>query len=100
MVFVSFSLILFNFCWFFKGVSMDFCKGRIPPNTLQILLEAPQILPLWIVSGLTPDVRYKQRSHQSLKDSPENKVLGFLKASKKWDLQSFDFSLFSGQFEC
>ena len=24
-------------------------------DTLQILLEAPQILPLWIVSGLTPD---------------------------------------------
>ena len=33
---------------------MDFCKGRIPPNALQIHLEAPQILPLWIVSGLTP----------------------------------------------
>ena len=43
-----FPLFLFVFCWFLKDVSMDFCKGRIPPDTLQIPLEAPKILSLSI----------------------------------------------------
>ena len=33
---------------------MEFCKGRIPPDTLQIPLEAPKILPLSIFSVYTP----------------------------------------------
>ena len=34
---------------------MDFCKGRIAKNTLQIPLEAPKILPFWISSVHTPE---------------------------------------------
>ena len=33
---------------------MDFYKGRISKHTLQIALERPQMLPLWIFSVLTP----------------------------------------------
>ena len=41
---------------------MDFCKGRIPPDTLQIPLEAPKILPLSIFSVYTPVNEYEIES--------------------------------------
>ena len=55
IVFVCFPWFLFGFSWFCYRFSVDFCKGRIPPDTLQIPLEAPKILPLSIFSVLTPE---------------------------------------------
>ena len=39
---------------FFIGFSLDFCKGRISRNSLQIALTPRNMLPLAIFSVLTP----------------------------------------------
>ena len=52
-VFIGFSQV-------FLGFSLDFCKGRISPNILQISPKSAKILPLRIFSVLTPAVQPRQ----------------------------------------
>ena len=51
----KFNFSLFVFLLLFTGFSFDVYKGRISPNTIQIPLEAPQILPLWNSVVFTPE---------------------------------------------
>ena len=53
-VFISFSYFFMGFSQVFERFSVDFCKGRMSKNTLQISLKSSQILPLRISSVLTP----------------------------------------------
>ena len=51
-------MVVLVLCWFFLGFPAEFCKGRIPPNTLQISQKSAKIsakiLPLQIFPNLTP----------------------------------------------
>ena len=53
-VFLRFSKIFSVFLLFFIGFSIDFCKGRISPNILQISPKSAKIAPLRIFSVLAP----------------------------------------------
>ena len=54
---------------------MDFYKGRISPNTLQIALNPPKILPLWISSVYTPEGQYKMHVRASADHYAQNLIL-------------------------
>ena len=62
MFFYDFPRFFLFFSMFFGGFSMDFCKGRISPNILQISPKSAKILPLRIFSVLTPETRNKKNS--------------------------------------
>ena len=64
IVFFCFPLFLFVFCWLFKGVSMNFCKGRIWGGLLEVFERYLGNSPLAEIHGNTFKIPTKNKQKQ------------------------------------